>query len=114
MNVRLPHRVVRRAAIASVLGSLVAAVCLSRAPGVAVRASAALRPIDVNLAGAEELALLPGVGPSLARSIVEDRGARGPFRDLRDLDRVKGVGPGILARIGPHLRFPDAPGAARA
>ena len=114
MTVRLPHRVVRRTAIVSVLASLVAAVCLSRAPGVADRATAALRPIDVNLAGAEELALLPGVGPSLARAIVEDRGARGPFGSLRDLDRVKGVGPGILARIGPYLRFPDAPGAARA
>lgn len=111
---RLPHRIVRRAAVASALGSLFVAVVLSRAPGAHVAAPASLRPIDVNLAGPEELALLPGVGPSLARAMVEDRVARGPFRDLRDLDRVKGVGPGILARIGPHVSVSDAPSATTA
>src|SRR5687767_6588766 len=37
--------------------------------------------IDINAADWPEFALLPGVGEVLAKRIVEDRQARGPFRD---------------------------------
>ena len=60
-------------------------------------------PIDVNQASAAELSLLPGVGPSLAAAIVADRESRGAFRRPQDLDRVRGIGPAILARILPHV-----------
>ena len=56
-------------------------------------------PIDVNLATAEELEALPGVGPVLAARIVADREARGPFTGMADLDRVSGIGPSLLARL---------------
>lgn len=59
-------------------------------------------PIDLNTATADDLALLPRVGPALAARIVADRNARGPFRELADLVRVPGVGPRTLARIA-HL-----------
>jgi competence protein ComEA len=35
--------------------------------------------LDVNQAGPSDLELLPGIGPSLARRIVEDRTRNGPF-----------------------------------
>lgn len=57
------------------------------------------RPIDLNAASAEELALLPGIGPHLAARIVEDRARNGPYRSLEDLARVRGVGPVILQGI---------------
>lgn len=108
MIVRLPHRAVRRSAAAAVLVALAVAVGLSRVPGSQAAARVAFRPVDLNAAGPDELALLPGVGPSLARAIVDDRRERGPFRDLGDLDRVRGVGPGILARVRPHVSFGGA------
>jgi competence ComEA-like helix-hairpin-helix protein len=64
--------------------------------------------IDVNSAPAEELARLPRVGMSLAKRIVADRVARGPFRSLAELDRVSGVGPALLSRLGERLRFGGA------
>jgi competence protein ComEA len=57
------------------------------------------RPLDLNRAGAVELAVLPGIGPALARRIVEDRALRGPFAAVEDLDRVRGVGPTMLRRL---------------
>ena len=71
-------------------------------------------PVDVNAAGVHELAVLPGVGPSLAAAIVADRDANGAFRSVEDLDRVRGIGPGLLARIRPHAVAGDAPAAAPA
>lgn len=61
--------------------------------------------INADSASAAELARLPRIGPSLAKAIVAYREAHGPFGGLEGLDRVPGVGPGLLAAIGPHLAF---------
>jgi competence protein ComEA len=61
--------------------------------------------IDADRAGAAELARLPRVGLALAKTIVADRQARGPFGNAEGLDRVPGIGPGLLAALGPHLEF---------
>jgi competence ComEA-like helix-hairpin-helix protein len=61
--------------------------------------------IDINSAPAEEIARLPRLGMSLAKRIVADRTARGPFRGLADLDRVPGVGPALLKTLSELLRF---------
>lgn len=52
--------------------------------------------INLNTATAEELQRLPGIGPTRAQAIVDDRAANGPFRIPEDLTRVKGIGEGIL------------------
>ena len=52
--------------------------------------------LDLNSATAVELEELPGVGPVLARRIVEHRTSRGGFHRLDDLLQVKGVGPRLL------------------
>jgi competence ComEA-like helix-hairpin-helix protein len=67
--------------------------------------------IDPDLAPAEELARLPKVGLALARAIVAYRQKHGPFGGVQGLDRVPGVGPGLLAAIGPHLAFSAQPAA---
>ena len=67
--------------------------------------------IDIDRATAQELARLPRVGLALAKTIVANREANGPFAELGGLDRVPGIGPGLLAVIGPHLTFS---GTARA
>jgi competence ComEA-like helix-hairpin-helix protein len=69
--------------------------------------------IDLDRADAKELERLPGIGPALARRIVVDRAARGPFRAPQALLRVKGIGPRTLERIRPYLSAPAGPvGAA--
>lgn len=55
--------------------------------------------LDLNAAGAAEFELLPGIGPALARRIVEDRTTRGVFRTVEELERVRGIGPATLARL---------------
>lgn len=59
------------------------------------------RRLDLNRASAEELELLPRIGPTLARRIVEDRARRGPFRSVEELTRVRGIGPRTLEGIEP-------------
>lgn len=74
-----------------------------------------LRPgerIDLNSAPASELVRLPRVGPGLARRIVSDREANGPFRTLADLDRVPGVGPALLAEVKGFVTQPEVARAA--
>jgi len=58
--------------------------------------------MDVNRASQEELQTLPGIGPVLARRIVDRRTAR-PFRDVEELTEVKGIGEKRLARLRPLL-----------
>jgi competence protein ComEA len=50
-------------------------------------------PVDINSATAEQLDVLPGVGPATAMKIVADRQANGPFKSVDDLGRVAGIGP---------------------
>jgi competence protein ComEA len=64
--------------------------------------------VDVDRASAPELTRLPKVGPRLAKAILADREAQGPFGSLENLDRVAGVGPGLLKLIAPHVVFSGA------
>lgn len=49
-------------------------------------------PVDINRASEEELMALRGIGPSLARRIIEHRQRHGPFRSVDDLIQVRGIG----------------------
>ena len=59
--------------------------------------------IDINTADASMLRVLPSIGPTLSRRIVEDRDANGPYKTARDLLRVKGITETVLERISPYL-----------
>lgn len=59
--------------------------------------------VDMNQADWPEWALMPGVGEVLAKRIVDDRQANGPFRDHSDLRRVRGIGPKTLDGMRPYL-----------
>ena len=61
--------------------------------------------LRVNHADESLLQGLPGVGPVLARAIVEYREAHGPFAGLAELDEVSGIGPALLRRLEGLLRF---------
>jgi competence protein ComEA len=61
-------------------------------------------PIDLNTAGPAELQTLPGVGPAMARAILEERTRRGGFRSPRDLLGVPGIGERRFARLRDRVR----------
>lgn len=62
-------------------------------------ASPAVACVDINSAGLSELISLPGIGPSKAEHIIKRR----PFKRLRDITKVKGIGPKTLSRLQPLL-----------
>ena len=48
--------------------------------------------VNLNTATSAELEALPGIGQVLAQSIVDYRTQHGPFRSVRDLLKVEGIG----------------------
>ena len=61
------------------------------------------RPLDLNHASADEISRLPGIGPSLARRIVEERVRRGRFESSDGLRGILGMGPKKLATLREHV-----------
>ena len=66
--------------------------------------------VDINRASAAELRVLPGFGPLRAEQVVLDRVRNGPFPVAEDLERVDGIGPGVVRSVQPFL-FSGEPGA---
>lgn len=65
------------------------------------------RPLDINRASLDELARLPGVGPSLAGRILAERDRRGRFESPDALRYVLGMGPKKLAAIRALVTVSD-------
>lgn len=63
--------------------------------------------VDLNTASASLLQNVAGIGPSLARSIVEYREANGPFRRREELLKVKRLGQHAYTQAAGFLRLPD-------
>jgi len=56
--------------------------------------------VDVNTANEDALVGIKGIGPARAKAILDERGARGPFRNAEDLaSRVKGMGGHTVERL---------------
>lgn len=60
--------------------------------------------LDPNTATREQLEALPGIGPTLARRIVEGR-SLAAYRRVDDLRRVRGIGALTLDRLRARLRI---------
>lgn len=62
--------------------------------------------VNINQAGVEELdTLLVGIGPSKALAIVEYRELHGPFSQLDDIVKVKGIGPAFIKKNKDRILF---------
>ena len=62
--------------------------------------------VNVNRASAQELEEVPGLGPVLARRIVDYRESHGPFREVEDLLDVSGIGEKKLAGLREYVALP--------
>lgn len=58
--------------------------------------------VNIQTASAEQLQLLPGVGPAKAQAIVAARERRA-FRRVEDIMRVRGIGRATFRRLRPML-----------
>jgi competence protein ComEA len=58
--------------------------------------------VNINDASADELEVLPGIGPARARAIVEHRRAH-PFRKIEEITKVKGIGRKTFGRLRPYI-----------
>ena len=59
--------------------------------------------VNLNTATQEELQLLPGIGESRARAVIEARKRKGGFQKVEDLLEVKGIGEAGLEKLRPHV-----------
>jgi uncharacterized protein len=64
--------------------------------------------VEVNTASAKLLAYVSGIGPTLAKNIVEHRAARGPFERRQDLKQVPRLGAKAFEQAAGFLRVRGA------
>ena len=64
--------------------------------------------VNLNTASRHLLAYVSGLGPALARSVVEYRAANGEFRSRRDLLKVPRLGAKAFEQCAGFLRIPGA------
>lgn len=63
-------------------------------------------PVNINTATEAELASnINGVGAKKAAAIVEYRNQHGPFKQVEDLMKVKGIGPKIFAKNKENIKL---------
>jgi competence protein ComEA len=59
--------------------------------------------ININTASAEELDKLPGIGPSIAKAIIDYRTKNGSFKQIEDINDVKGIGDALFEKIKDQI-----------
>jgi competence protein ComEA len=76
---------------------LLVLVMLVAFSGVAVAA------VNINTATKEELSSIKGVGEKRAQEIIDYRTKNGPFKTVDDLQKVPGIGPGLMKQIRSQI-----------
>lgn len=85
------------------VGGLILALSLLTLPGAGAGKKKPAQPVNLNTATAAELAMLPGVGPVLARRIVRHREKSGKFRRVEELLVIRGISPKKLEALRPYI-----------
>lgn len=59
--------------------------------------------LNINTATQKEISMLPGIGDKLSQRIIEYREENGPFKDITDLKKVKGIEKKLLDSISEYI-----------
>ena len=83
---------------------LVLGLALAPAAAWAQKAKApSTEKVNLNTASEEQLQTLPGIGPSMAKRIVEHRNKVGKFAKIEEILNVKGIGEKNFQKIKDRL-----------
>lgn len=61
--------------------------------------------ISINKASADDLELVPGIGPVMAENIIEYRKSVIRFQNIEDLLNVSGIGEKTLEKMRPYIKL---------
>ncbi|MFH0938671.1 MAG: Tex family protein [Planctomycetota bacterium] len=64
--------------------------------------------VDVNTASADLLRYIAGIGPRLAKSVIETRNLKGAFKSRDELREIQGLGPKAFEQCAGFMRIRDA------
>jgi len=67
--------------------------------------SAGGKAVNINTADEKLLDSIPGIGPAMAKRIIDYRSANGGFKKLEDLKNVSGIGDAKLKRLEGYVRI---------
>ncbi len=65
--------------------------------------AAAVKLVNINTADKAELMTIPAIGPVTADRILRYRQDFGPFTQIEELGRIKGIGKKTLDKIKPYI-----------
>jgi competence protein ComEA len=66
-------------------------------------AGLALAVVNINTATKDELTTLKGVGDKRAQEIIDYRKKNGNFKSVDELEKVPGIGPGLMKQIRSNV-----------
>jgi competence protein ComEA len=100
---QMRHLMLRGAAVCAALALGLAGPIAGAAETAAKKDAPLVGVVNVNTASAEQLALLPGVGPARASAIIAHRTKNGAFKKPEDLIAVSGIGERAFERLRPYV-----------
>jgi competence protein ComEA len=111
---QMRHLMLRGAAVCAALALGLAGSAADAAGDAAKKSAPLVGVVNVNTATAEQLVLLPGVGPARADAIIAHRTKNGAFKRPEDLIAVSGIGERAFERLRPYVAVSGETTAAAA
>lgn len=69
-----------------------------------------INKMNINTASQIELESLSGIGPVIAKAVIQYRLENGPFKEIEEIQEVSGIGPVTFEKIKPFIAVKGPPG----